>query len=61
MDLLFDTQKSEQKARHINSYSTLKIILWHILQFVFQIMCQNYFYAKKLTLTYLRKTLINQG
>lgn len=55
------TQKSGQKARYINSYSTLKTILRHTLQFVFQIMCQNYFYTKKLTLTYLHKTLINQG
>ena len=45
--------------------STIKLVLknarWHIVFSMCRCECQNYFYKQKLSLTYLRKTLINQG
>ena len=55
------TQKNGLKARHINLCFASKNFSVTQSIFVCQTVCQIIIYTKKLSLTYHRKTLINQA
>ena len=55
------TQKNRLKARYYSFCSALKIFSMHMHKNVCIFLCIIFYNSKKLTFTYLRKTLINKG